>query len=96
MTVPRTDSRQIAELTARSLFADMREAGFSDEMIIYVTAQVISELTASIRQRDDHVRGEDLGEVRKSQGEGTAGQRSVEASAVVSMHSRVSGSRHAG
>ena len=46
------DSRDFAEQAARTMYANMRQAGFSDEMIIYVTAKMISELSVSIRERD--------------------------------------------
>ena len=42
--------KHIAEIVAKSFYTQMQQAGFDTELIIYVTAQIISELNASIQE----------------------------------------------
>jgi hypothetical protein len=42
--------KHVAEIVAKSFYTEMRQAGFDTELIIYVTAQIISELSASIQE----------------------------------------------
>ncbi len=50
-SLSRPDPRHVAEVVAKAFFAEMQQAGFSNKLIIDVTAQIISAVSGTLREQ---------------------------------------------
>lgn len=75
-SVPRPDPRHVAEVVAKAFFAEMQQAGFSNKLIIDVTAQIISALSGTLREQARLGKEKATGEPPIGEERGTRGENS--------------------
>lgn len=74
--VPRPDPRRVAEVVAKAFFAEMQQAGFSNKLIIDVTAQIISAVSGTLREQAKRGKKNATGEPPIGEEQGTRAENS--------------------